>query len=107
MIDQRVTNLAKILVNYSIGVKPGDWVIVQGDIAALPLVNEVVGQVLRGGGHPTYLLDNNDLKETVLRESNDEQLQWIAPHEEFVIKRRVIVFDIEPITCDAALAGWN
>jgi aminopeptidase len=41
MTDPRLENLAKILVNYSTAVKNGDWVLVQGNVLALPLVNEV------------------------------------------------------------------
>ena len=38
-MDKRVDKLADILVNYSIKVKPGDWVVLRGDVIALPLTN--------------------------------------------------------------------
>jgi len=37
MKDARMTKLADVLVNYSVGVKPGDWVIIQGDMLTAPL----------------------------------------------------------------------
>jgi leucyl aminopeptidase (aminopeptidase T) len=64
MYDHRVEKLADILVNYSTAVQPGDWVLVQGDVLALPLVNEVVKHVLRAGGNPTINLVADELQET-------------------------------------------
>ena len=42
MIDARIERLAKILVNYSVNVQPGDKVLLTGSIAALPLVSEIL-----------------------------------------------------------------
>jgi aminopeptidase len=105
MIDQRVTNLAKILVNYSIGVKPGDWVIVTGEVEALPLMNEVGCQVLRSGGHPTFFLESDELLETVLRESNEEQLRWVSPMEKLVVKEMDGYINVRASSNTRALSG--
>ena len=37
MSDSRMERLAATLVNYSVEVKPGDWVLVSGHVLALPL----------------------------------------------------------------------
>ncbi len=79
MPDPRMVNLANILVNYSVAIQPGDWVLVNGTVASLPLVREVVRQVLKAGGHTTTLLGDGDLQEIALSESSDEQLQWVSP----------------------------
>jgi len=85
MTDPRVDNFASILVNYSVKARPGDWVIVQGSVEALPLVNAVVRQVLLAGSHPEIFLENDDVRETVLRESNEAQLQRISPVESLLV----------------------
>ena len=79
MTDPRVENLAKILVNYSVKVKPGDWVLVHGHVLAMSLVEAVLRHVIQAGGNPTILLDNEAISEIILRESNDKQLAWISP----------------------------
>ena len=79
MTDPRVENLAKILVNYSVKVKPGDWVLVHGHVLAMPLVEEVLRHVIQAGGNPTILLNNEAITEIILKESNDKQLAWISP----------------------------
>jgi aminopeptidase len=87
MSDPRVENLAKVLVNYSTGVKAGDWVLVQGNILALPLVNEVVRQALHAGGNVNVLLDSEELTESILTESGDTQLKWVSPIESMVVEK--------------------
>jgi len=47
MTDPRVENLAKILVNYSVKVKPGDWVLVHGHVLAMSLVEAVLRHVIQ------------------------------------------------------------
>ena len=46
MTDPRLEKLADILVNYCVAVRPGDWVRVQADVLALPLVYEVQRLIL-------------------------------------------------------------
>jgi aminopeptidase len=79
MLDPRAVKLAELLVNYSVAVRPGDWVLVRGSVIAEPFINEVTRQVLRAGGKPTVLISSDALEETVLRESSDEQLEWVSP----------------------------
>lgn len=86
MKDTRVENLAKILVHYSIDVKPNDWVVITTSVDAFPLAKEVLRYVLRAGGNPSILLDSDDLREVILKESSDDQLQWISPIENLMYK---------------------
>ena len=78
-MDSRVKNLADVLVNYSIKVKRGDWVVVTGDVQAIPLFNEVVEKVVKAGGHPSLLLQDDVSEEVALRYADEEQLKWIDP----------------------------
>ncbi|KPV52024.1 hypothetical protein SE17_17925 [Kouleothrix aurantiaca] len=81
MPDQRMLKLADVLVNYSAEVRPGDWVLIQGDVAALPLLAEVQRLVTRAGGHPTVMLSAEEIDEAFLSEASPEQLSWLSPLE--------------------------
>ncbi|HEX7973489.1 MAG TPA: aminopeptidase [Anaerolineales bacterium] len=105
MADQRVEKLARILVGYSIQVKPGDWVAIQGNMMALPLVNEVVRGVLRAGGHPSILLESSDLTETILKDSGEAQLQWVSPTDSLVIERADALIHLDAAENTRALTG--
>ena len=78
-MDVRVKKLADILVNYSVKVQPGDWVIVRGGALALPLFREVVEKVVKAGGHPSLIVEDESLLETVMRFANEDQLRWTSP----------------------------
>ncbi len=52
MTDTRVRKFAKILVEHSTRIQPGDRVLIEGTTAAEPLIREVFIQVLEKGGHP-------------------------------------------------------
>jgi aminopeptidase len=84
MADPRMEKLAEILVQYSAGVRPGEWVLIRGHVLALPLVDEVVRRVLRAGANPTVLLNSEQIEETILREAGEEQLHWISPVEQLL-----------------------
>lgn len=87
MSDPRIENLASILVDYSIGVKPGNWVVIGGNIVALPLIKEVTRRVLQAGGNYSLMLSDDEITEIRFRESSDEQLRWISPIEQLTVEK--------------------
>ena len=52
MSDPRVAKFAKILVEHSARIEPGDRVLIEATTAAEPLVRELYIQILEKGGHP-------------------------------------------------------
>ena len=52
MSDSRVQKFAKILVEHSARIVPGDRVLIEATTAAEPLVRELYIQILEKGGHP-------------------------------------------------------
>lgn len=98
MKDPRVERLAKLLVNYCVEVQPGDRVLLNGSIAAMPLVSETYRQIIRAGGHPLVLMEDDALSEIFFQESSDEQLQFIPE------PRRQI---LETYECIIGIRGTN
>jgi aminopeptidase len=78
-MDARLKSMADVLVNYSIGVKPSDWVVIQSPVLGEPLVDACVRSVLEAGGHASPLLTSEVISETQYLYSNDEQLRFISP----------------------------
>jgi aminopeptidase len=77
MIDPRVEQLADVLVNYSVGVKRGDKVGIQGSAVAEPLLKAIYVQVLKAGGYPLVLASLPGIDELFYRHASDEQLQYL------------------------------
>src|ERR1700731_403566 len=79
--------MAKVLVEYSLGVHPGWLVSVSGSVAAMPLIEAVCEHTLRLGAHPTVLMDVPALGDLLLREGSDEQLQFVNPYQALMVER--------------------
>jgi aminopeptidase len=87
LVDNRIRRLAEVLIHYSLGVQPGNLVAIHGSYGALPLLNEVYRETLRAGGHPELRLDLDDAHEIFLKESNQEQLQFVSPIAQLINER--------------------
>ena len=86
MKDRRIENLARTLVNYCVEVSSGDKVLLNGSVAAMPLVLETYRQIIRAGGHPLVQLQDDTLSEIFYQESSDEQLQYISEPMKLIIE---------------------
>ena len=81
MGDVRLDRLAKVLVNYSTAVKPGQWVGIVGDVPALPALRAVYREVILAGGNPTLIINDEYMQRVLLREASDEQIAWLDPSQ--------------------------
>ena len=79
MSDIRRRRLARLLVNYSTQVVPGDWVGLLGDFNSLPILRDLYAEVIAAGGHPSLIIDDEQMTRCLLRKANDEQIAWIDP----------------------------
>jgi aminopeptidase len=79
-VSDRLRRLAKVLVSYSGGVKPGDLTVVQGSMHVEPLLEELYAAVLRAGGHPVVRCAP-ELDDLLFREGSDRQIEWQTPGE--------------------------
>ena len=79
MSDRRRKRLADILVNYSLELQPGEWVLIRGNIAAEPLIHDIVEKITEAGAHSDIFFESEAISETKLRLSNEEQAKWVSP----------------------------
>ena len=71
-MDPRVAKLAKVLVNYSLQVKPGDWVHVTSTYLAEDLLSAVCREIVDAGAHPTFHADLPELARIITAHGNVE-----------------------------------
>ena len=92
MADQRIKKLAQTLVNYCVEVREKDIVGIVAQPLATPLIQEVVREVLRGGGYPYLLpykvplptLGYEGLDKIFFEEANDDQLKHLNRYWEIL-----------------------
>jgi len=77
-MDHRIEKLAGVMVDYSLGLKKGDWVKIIGHPAAMPLVKAFYKKAIEAGAHPFYDAVVDDLQEIFYKYASDEQLQYIS-----------------------------
>ncbi len=82
MADIRIQKYAKVLVEHSARVKPGDRILLEGTTAAEPILRELYIQILEKGGHPHLMMAlpgtmpfSQD--ELYLTYANDSQLDFV------------------------------
>jgi aminopeptidase len=84
--DLRIEKLAELLVNYSVAVKPGDKVAIQGESLAEPLLKAIYTKVLQAGGNPYTLATPSGLNEIFYRYASDDQLKHVPPPNKLIME---------------------
>ncbi|MBO8127431.1 MAG: aminopeptidase [Firmicutes bacterium] len=79
MKDIRLSKLAHLLVNYSLELKKGEYVLIAGNTVAAPLLTELFREALKVGAHPEVIPTIEEVQEIFLKEASDEQLNFISP----------------------------
>lgn len=77
MLDPRLTELAKLLVDYSTKVQKGEKVYLHSSYLALPLARELYRQILRRGAFPRVQLTAPDFEYLLAKEGSAEQLEYV------------------------------
>ncbi|MFL5945541.1 MAG: aminopeptidase [Gaiellaceae bacterium] len=78
MSDPRVAKLGELLVDYSLALRPGQLVRIDGNTVAAPLVTEVYRHALRAGALPRTRVEVEGLDLIALTEASEEQLTFIS-----------------------------
>jgi aminopeptidase len=87
MADPRVETLAKILVDYSVKVRPNQLVRITGDPEGAPLILAVYQKVLERGAHPFLQGGLEEAEELLYAHASDAQLDYIPPFMRDVIEQ--------------------
>ncbi len=95
MSDPRIVKLAKLLVNYSLGLKKGQTVFINGNAVAAPLIRECYRQAIRAGAYPAVEVGIEGLSEIFFAEAAEHQLSYVSPFRKFRTER-----------IDASLGIW-
>lgn len=80
LTDPRIARMARVLVDYSLGVQPGWTVTITGTVLAVPLIQSAYREVLRAGAHPYVLLEAPGVEELMLAHGTEEQLTRTNPY---------------------------
>ncbi|MFC2037561.1 aminopeptidase [Chloroflexota bacterium] len=86
MADPRVEAVARILVDYSVAIQPGEFVGIQGAPEGAPLLLAVYQRVLEQGGHPWLHMGLDEAREIFFKHASDEQLDFVPSVERQLVE---------------------
>ncbi|MFC2068735.1 aminopeptidase [Chloroflexota bacterium] len=84
MADPRIEKLAQTLVDYSVAVRDGDKVVINGCAIAKPLLKEIYARVLQAGGYPLLMISLPGIEEIFFRYASDNQIQHMPKPLELI-----------------------
>jgi aminopeptidase len=105
LTDPRIERLAKILVDHSAQIKPGDRVALEATTAAGPLVRALYSTILDRGGVPYPLLDLTDQDEILFALATDGQLDATPPFRQLAYDQFESRIRIHSATNPRSLSG--
>ena len=87
MLDPRYTKLARLLINYSCDVKPGDFVLIEAIDIPHDFTKELVKVCGAAGGRPRVLRNSPENRRALMRAGQEEQWETIAHVEKEQMQR--------------------
>lgn len=105
MTEPRITQLARILVDYSTGVRAGDKVYILTGTAAHDLVCELYRIVLDRGGYPQVLLEFDGQEEIFYAHAGPEQIDTLPSFYKTTFEESDVLIKIRAQTNTRALSN--
>ncbi|HAR94443.1 MAG TPA: aminopeptidase, partial [Deltaproteobacteria bacterium] len=78
---------AKLLVNYSLGLKKGQKLLISSTYLAEPLVREVYREALLAKAHPETMISLNGLNRVLFNYGDPVQLGHVSPLYRYAVER--------------------
>ncbi|MCC7207756.1 MAG: aminopeptidase [Anaerolineae bacterium] len=105
MADLRHEKLSRVLVHYSLRIKPGHKLQIEGADIAAPLIRAVYREAVRAGAYPSTRIGIDGLREIFLKEASDEQLQFVSEIRRLEVDYYDAVLSIDGDYNTKALSG--
>lgn len=87
--------LAELLTNYNVPIKKGEFVVIQGTVECIPLVEEIAKRVLDRGGNPFSQIGMPNFREYYINNATDEQFDFTSPFAELIYGKADVLYTID------------
>lgn len=94
MADVRVTRLAKLITEYSVSIREEDEVIIRSGVEALPLVRELVKEIVSRGAYPHVLIQDSAAEEIFYRYARENVLKKLSQLDKFIMEKMDVMISI-------------
>lgn len=94
-MDKRWNELGKILVNYSMQVKPGEKVMIaMGELETYPLTQAIYQACLVAGAYPQVQFISEELNHLIMKYGSQAQIDWVPEIEAYGMQWADVYFGL-------------
>jgi len=93
-MDPMVKKHAEVLLKYSLNLKKGEKLLIQGEQFTMPLIKECFRLALELGAHPQVKIANSGLSEIMMKHGSDEQLTFIHENERVLFNTADVLLNL-------------
>lgn len=94
-MDKRWTELGDLLVNYSLGVKPGEKVMIAFvELESYPLLHSIYRACIKAGAFPQVQFLSEELNRLTLQYGNPDQIGWVPEIEAYGMEWADVYFGL-------------
>jgi aminopeptidase len=104
-MDQRIIDHAKVIVDWSTEVKPGDLVVIRATPDAHELVVALHKEIGRAGGRIVTLMNSEEATSAFFKGASDETLKFIPEHQKALIEKCDVYIALRSPVNTKAMAG--
>ena len=105
MTDPRVTKLAKVLVNYSVEIKPGQQLHISANPPAIDLTLAIYEEAIKAGANVFLEQPLEEASELFYKFGSNEQLDYVSPVRKLIYETFDAQLAIEASTNRRSLSG--
>ena len=94
MTDDRIGKLAELSVKHSVSVEPKEKVVIQGNAAAYPIINELYRQCILADAY-AFIMPELDTDYTFYKHAKNHQLEFVSPFSRLIAEQmdvRIVVY---------------
>jgi len=85
-MTSRIEKLAKVLIGYSLDIKPGETLVIRSSAAAQELNLAVYREAVKAGAHVQFMSGLPGGRDIFFKYANDEQLEYVSPINKMVME---------------------
>ncbi|MDI9478958.1 MAG: aminopeptidase [Bacillota bacterium] len=94
MIHPMLEKYARVLVNYSLGLKKGDTFLIQGAMLSEPLIKAVYKEAIIAGAHPIVITKFEGQDTIFYKHASEEQLNYESPFTRYLYEKADALLNI-------------
>jgi len=89
-----LSKLADIITEYSVNVKEGDLVFVQGSVLSSPLIEKIYKNLILKGANVEVRLEPENISDIYMKYASEKQLKYVSPVRKYLMENIDIFINI-------------